>query len=142
MSSDREPIKVVRTIGAAANTGGVEFPLLAAGSNHIRICGLEMLDSAGLSGATGSAYAEFTAYNKGLAGTSSVTVATRKNNAAADYVGAFTPWAITLSTTKANLQLQPGEALTLKVGGSGANGTLSAQSVCVIEYAIGDGGGQ
>jgi len=141
MGLDFQPIKVVMPIGAAANTSETEYPLLAAGSNYVQVIAVHLVDRAGMSGASGSAYMQATAYNKGAAGAGTVVVATRKNNAAkADYVAAYVPWSLTMSTTAGYDQLDPGEVLTLKIGGSGANGTFTGLAA-QVEYAIGYGGG-
>ena len=65
MGLDFQPMKVVVPIGAAANTAATEYPLLAAGSNYIQVQAVRLLDRAGMSGASGSAYMQATAYNKG-----------------------------------------------------------------------------
>jgi hypothetical protein len=138
MSRDFEPIKIVRSIGAAANTGAVDYPLLCAGSNYLHIEAVHLVDRASMSGASGSAYMQATCYNRGKAGAGTSVVAQRKNNAAADYIVAYTPWAVTMSTTASYHTLAPGELLTLTVGGSAANGTFT-DLVAQVDYAIGTG---
>lgn len=142
MGLDFQPITVTVPIGAAANTGAVEYPLLCAGSSdYIHVQAIRLIDRAGMSGASGSAYMQATAYNKGTAGAGTTVVAQRSNNAAAaDYIAAYVPWALTMSTTAGYDQLDPGEVLTLKVAGSGANGTFTGL-LAQVEYAIGNGGG-
>lgn len=139
MSRDFEPIKIVRSIGAAANTGAIDYPLLCAGSNYIHVEAVHLIDRAGMSGASGSAYMQATCYNRGTAGAGTTVVAQRSNNAAAaDYITAYKPWAVTMSTTGSYHTLSPGQVLTLTVGGSGANGTFT-DLVAQVDYAIGTG---
>lgn len=141
MGLDFQPMKVVVPIGAAANTAAVEYPLLAAGSNYIQVQAVRLIDRVGMSGASGSAYMQATAYNKGAAGAGTTVVAQRSNNASAgDYIAAYVPWSLTMATTPGYDQLDPGEVLTLKIGGSGANGTFTGL-VAEVDYALGYGGG-
>jgi len=136
MASDREPITVAIPLAAYTGTSQ-ELPLISF-PVKTRICAVRLIASTNMTGHTTN-NATLTVKRKGTAGTGTTTVASLAF-ASGTNATAFVPLAITLTTTKANLELAAGEALSWSWVEGGTGIDLVA-STLEIDYATGYGGG-
>ncbi len=130
--SDLEPITSVTSVGAMTGSAETEKPIFVA-PRTCTILGIDLLDNTAIA-AHSSNYGIATVYRKGAAGTSSVLVATKRTSSVG--IAAHVPFALTLTTTTANLTLDANEALTFKWTENGTGQDLTAASVAV-HYVLG-----
>jgi len=136
MGTDLQPITI--RVPAVAYTGtSQELPLGSVAVNA-RILAARLIAQTDITGHTTN-YSTLTIKRKGAAGTATTAVATLALTSGVD-VKAFVPKAITLTTTKANLELSAGHALSWSWVEAGSGLDLP-DAVIEVDLALGYGGG-
>lgn len=136
MGTDLQPTTVAIPVVAYTGTSR-ELPLISF-PVKTRIVGARLIASTDMTGHTTN-NSTLTIKRKGTGGTGTTAVATLAFTAGVDAT-AFVPLAFTLSTTKANLELAAGEALSWAWVEAGTGLDLVAGTL-ELDYATGYGGG-
>ena len=139
MGLDIQPNTSVCYLGAFTGSTGTELPCFVP-EVAVRIVAIYLIDITGVT-ANGTNYGTATVTNKGTTGSGTASVASRATDTTStDDIDSFASWAITLSTTQANLEIAAGEALAFKWTEAGTGQDLGGAAVAV-HYAIGSGAG-
>ena len=139
MGLDIQPQTAVAYLGDFTGSTGTELPCFAA-EVACRIVAIDLLDITGVT-AHASNYGTATVENKGTTGSGTTSVAARSTDTVStDDIDTFAAWAITLSTTEANLEIAAGESLSFAWTEAGTGQDLGGAAI-VIHYAVGSGAG-
>jgi len=139
MGLDIQPQTAVAYLGPFTGSTGTELPCFAA-EVACRIVAIDAVDITGIT-AHASNNGILTVTNKGTTGSGTTSVAARTTDTVStDDIDAFAAWAITLSTTQANLEVAAGESLAFKLTEAGTGQDLGGVAIAV-HYAIGSGAG-
>jgi hypothetical protein len=137
MGLDIMPLSSCTYLGAMTGSNSTELPVFVA-ETACRIVAVDLVDITGVTGHTAN-YGTATLTNKGTAATGTDVVATRSTNVATtNDITADKPWALTLSSTQANLEVGAGECLTFSWTEAGTGQDLGG-ALLVIHYAVGTG---
>ena len=135
--NDVEPLGHVRYVGAMdASTTPVAVIFVAP--CRCRVTGIGLVDSTTKAG-HGTNYGTYAVTNRGAAGTGTTAVASRTTiTPTTDDITAYVYWPLTLSTTKANLDLAAGDVLlvTATEAGAAASGDLVLAN-WIVKYVPG-----
>lgn len=136
MGLDTEPLSVAAQL--AAYTGTDQTLPVWATPQKVRITGVDLIAATTVTGHT-TDNATLNVINKGTNGAGSTVVASKAFTSGVN-AAAFDRTAVTLSTTKANLEIAADSVLAVQwvEGGTGVDLPASA---LVIQYAVGYGGG-
>ena len=136
MGLDIMPLSSCTYLGAMTGSNSTELPVFVA-ETACRIVAVDLVDITGVTAHTAN-YGTATLTNKGTAGSGTDVVATRATNVATtSTITAKKPWALTLSSTQANLEVGAGECLTLV--DRGWHRPDLGGALLVIHYAVGTG---
>ena len=137
MGLDIMPLSSCTYLGAMTGSNSTELPVFVA-ETACRIVAVDLVDIAGVTAHTEN-YGTATLTNKGTAASGTDVVATRATNVATtSTITANKPWALTLSSTQANLEVGAGECLTFSWTEAGTGQDLGG-ALLVIHYAVGTG---
>ena len=137
MGLDIMPLSSCTYLGAMTGSDSTELPVFVA-ETACRIVAVDLVDITGVT-AHADNYGTATLTNKGTAGSGTDVVATRATNVATtSTITANKPWALTLSSTQANLEVGAGECLTFSWTEAGTGQDLGG-ALLVIHYAVGTG---
>ena len=137
MGLDIMPLSSCTYLGAMTGSNSTKLPVFVA-ETACRIVAVDLVDIAGVTAHTEN-YGTATLTNKGTAASGTDVVATRATNVATtSTITANKPWALTLSSTQANLEVGAGECLTFSWTEAGTGQDLGG-ALLVIHYAVGTG---
>jgi len=137
MGLDIMPLSSCTYLGAMTGSNSTELPVFVA-ETACRIVAVDLVDITGVT-AHAENYGTATLTNKGTAGSGTDVVAVRATNVATtSTITANKPWALTLSSTQANLEVGAGECLTFSWTEAGTGQDLGG-ALLVIHYAVGTG---
>jgi len=137
MGLDIMPLSSCTYLGAMTGSASTELPVFVA-ETACRIVAVDLVDITGVTAHTAN-YGTATLTNKGTAASGTDVVATRATNVATtSTITANKPWALTLSSTQANLEVGAGECLCFSWTEAGTGQDLGG-ALLVIHYAVGTG---
>ena len=137
MGLDIMPLSSCTYLGAMTGSNSTELPVFVA-ETACRIVAVDLVDITGVTAHTAN-YGTATLTNKGTAASGTDVVATRATNVATtSTITANKPWALTLSSTQANLEVGAGECLCFSWTEAGTGQDLGG-ALLVIHYAVGTG---
>ena len=139
MGLDTQPLQSVTYVGALTGSNSTEVPIFTA-PLACRIVSINLVDLTGVTAHTQN-YGTATVTNKGTDGSGTTSVAARATDTATtDDITAFKVWALTNSTTEADLELAANEVLAFAWTEAGSGQDLGGAAV-TVNYAHGSGAG-